>query len=365
MLPVRTASPAGVGHRERKLSPCHELPKHTRPRRQERLGDRGNTCASMCTNTLRPVWTDTHGRPRTHPAAAHTAAGVTPTHTSTRAHADTHTCTSSDGLAKPFHLGRLCDLYEDPVGKRGHQALGQTETASQWVVGPGVSKGLSLPHGPLLEHSPGKWIVATLHCLLGQKCHPKGQPGALHAGCLARLRPAVPPCAFTTSPPSPRGGSLHFPGGQRCTTGTGPSQRKRSSVCPDFPTAHAAPGDRSTIRWPEDCPLPPPAACHWAPVAPHPQPWLSAAVSLPAELRGLTCKGLRTAPPHSPTGCPSETPFLPAATSAGTAPQDKHAAGDARPGKLMRGFPGQESSSARENMAASVECPASTEEGPD
>lgn len=172
MLPVRTASPAGVGHRERKLSPCHELPKHTRPRRQERLGDRGNTCASMCTNTLRPVWTDTHGRPRTHPAAAHTAAGVTPTHTSTRAHADTHTCTSSDGLAKPFHLGRLCDLYEDPVGKRGHQALGQTETASQWVVGPGVSKGLSLPHGPLLEHSPGKWIVATLHCLLGQKCHP-------------------------------------------------------------------------------------------------------------------------------------------------------------------------------------------------
>lgn len=201
MLPVRTASPAGVGHRERKLSPCHELPKHTRPRRQERLGDRGNTCASMCTNTLRPVWTDTHGRPRTHPAAAHTAAGVTPTHTSTRAHADTHTCTSSDGLAKPFHLGRLCDLYEDPVGKRGHQALRQTETASQWVVGPGVSKGLSLPHGPLLEHSPrpenGLWQHCTVS--LGKNATRKGSwapftSGALQGSARRCLRvPSRPP----------------------------------------------------------------------------------------------------------------------------------------------------------------------------
>lgn len=88
-----------------------------------------------------------------------------------------------------------------------------------------------------------------------------------------------------------------FPQGQSCSMGTGPSRGKRSCVCPDFSTAHTAPGDRSTIRLPEDRPLPQPAACHWAPAAPHPQPRLSAAVSLPAELPGLTCKGLRTSPP--------------------------------------------------------------------
>lgn len=243
---------------------------------------------------------DTHKHTRGRVTQPHTQTRGSRQPTQPRVHTPTHTRVRPRmGLQSPSACVACVTCTRAPWGS------GATEQATNDPSSAGPIQPVG--GGPWgLTGTKPRWTDTPLtrkmncgHTVLSPlaKMPPKGAVGCPSHQAPCQALPRGASACLHNLPSKPARRSAPFPWGPKLQHGTGPSRRKRSSICPDFSTAHAAPGDRSTIRLPEDCPLPSPVACHRAPVAPHPQPRLSAAVSLPAELLGLTCKGLRTSPP--------------------------------------------------------------------
>lgn len=122
---------------------------------------------------------------------------------------------------------------------------------------------------------------------------------------------------------------------------------KRNSVCPDFSTAHTAPGVQQS-----DCRgLSPPTPNGLSPStgARTPPDKAAASVSLSAELPGLVQSGERV---KSPPALPLPPPQMLLLSQLAQHSRDRPVAGGTPPTKLIRGFPAKGSSPAQVNTAA-------------